>query len=86
MLGHVGDRFGRKRVLVFTLVLMGASTFAIGCLPTYGTIGIAAPIMLLVLRMIQGLSVGGEWGGAVLIASEAAPPHRKVLAASMTAR
>ncbi|GAA1384601.1 MFS transporter [Pseudonocardia kongjuensis] len=83
LFGYIGDRVSRKTSLLITLVMMGGATVAIGCLPTYESIGVAAPIMLLVLRMIQGLSVGGEWGGAVLIASEAAPAHRKVLAASM---
>ncbi|GAA1397213.1 MFS transporter [Pseudonocardia kongjuensis] len=81
--GYIGDRVSRKTSLLITLLLMGGATVAIGLLPTYETIGVAAPIILLFLRMLQGLSVGGEWGGAVLIASEAAPPHRKTLAASM---
>lgn len=81
--GYIGDRVSRKTSLLITLVMMGGATVGIGLLPTYATAGVTAPIMLLVLRMFQGLSVGGEWGGAVLIASEAAPPHRKALAASM---
>ncbi|GAB3944971.1 MFS transporter [Corynebacterium tapiri] len=84
LFGYIGDRVSRNTSLMITLVMMGGSTMAIGLLPTYHTIGIAAPIILLILRCIQGLSVGGEWGGAVLVASESAPLHRKVLAASMS--
>lgn len=68
--GHFGDRVGRKAMLVTSLVLMGAATFAIGLLPTYATIGVAAPILLLVCRLLQGFAVGGEWGGAVLMVAE----------------
>lgn len=68
--GHFGDRLGRKTMLVTTLTMMGIATFLIGVLPTYETIGIAAPISLVALRFIQGLGVGGEWGGAVLMAVE----------------
>lgn len=68
--GHYGDRLGRKTMLVTTLMMMGLATFAIGILPTYETIGIAAPILLVLLRIIQGFGVGGEWGGAVLMAVE----------------
>jgi MHS family shikimate/dehydroshikimate transporter-like MFS transporter len=68
--GHYGDKLGRKNMLVTTLVLMGVATFLIGCLPTHASIGIAAPILLVVLRFIQGFGVGGEWGGAVLMAVE----------------
>ncbi|QUL77886.1 MFS transporter [Brevibacterium sp. SMBL_HHYL_HB1] len=82
LLGHFGDKIGRKAVLVLTLVAMGASTFLIGLLPTFDTIGIAAPIILVVLRLIQGLAVGGEWGGAVLIASENAPEGKKTFYAA----
>ncbi|MFD7920824.1 MFS transporter [Streptomyces sp. NPDC059740] len=77
--GHFGDRYGRKKALVTTLSLMGCSTLAVGLLPGYAQIGAAAPVLLVVLRMIQGVAVGGEWGGAVLIATEHAPPGRKVL-------
>lgn len=75
--GHYGDRVGRKKMLVFTLVLMGASTFLMGLLPTYEHIGIWAAIMLIVLRMLQGFAFGGEWGGAVLMAVEHAPKNRR---------
>jgi metabolite-proton symporter len=68
--GHFGDRVGRKAMLVTTLLLMGLATFVIGLLPTYEQIGIAAPILLILLRLVQGLGVGGEWGGAVLMAVE----------------
>ena len=68
--GHFGDRVGRKKMLVVALMMMGIATFAIGLLPTYATIGVAAPILLLVCRLLQGFAVGGEWGGAVLMAAE----------------
>jgi metabolite-proton symporter len=68
--GHFGDRIGRKKMLVVSLMLMGLSTIAIGLLPTYAAIGLAAPILLLVCRLLQGFAVGGEWGGAVLMAAE----------------
>jgi MFS family permease len=68
--GHFGDRMGRKSMLVTTLMLMGMATFAIGLLPTYDQIGFAAPVLLIVLRFVQGFGVGGEWGGAVLMAVE----------------
>jgi metabolite-proton symporter len=68
--GHFGDRVGRKKMLVFSLMLMGLSTIAIGLLPTYASIGLAAPILLLACRLLQGFAVGGEWGGAVLMAAE----------------
>jgi metabolite-proton symporter len=75
--GHFGDRIGRKRLLMVSLVLMGASTFAIGLLPTYGAVGAAAPIALTLLRLIQGFAVGGEWGGAVLMAAEYGDAKRR---------
>jgi metabolite-proton symporter len=68
--GHFGDRVGRKKMLVVSLMLMGGATIAIGLLPTYATIGLAAPILLLTCRLLQGFAVGGEWGGAVLMAAE----------------
>jgi metabolite-proton symporter len=68
--GHFGDRIGRKRLLMLSLVLMGAATMLIGLLPTYGQIGLAAPLLLVALRLLQGFAVGGEWGGAVLIVAE----------------
>ena len=68
--GHFGDRIGRKGTLVATLLLMGVGTFLIGCLPTYASIGVLAPVLLVLLRVAQGLGVGGEWGGSVLLAME----------------
>lgn len=79
VMGHFGDKVGRKSMLVTSLLLMGAATVAIGLLPTYATIGVAAPILLVVLRFIQGLGVGGEWGGAVLVATENAPENKRGL-------
>jgi MFS family permease len=76
LFGHVGDRLGRKRTLVATMVLMGAATALIGLLPGVATIGLAAPVLLVLLRILQGLAVGGEWGGAVLLATENAPPGK----------
>jgi MFS family permease len=75
--GHYGDRVGRKRMLVFTLVLMGGATFLMGLLPTYQQIGIWAAVLLIFLRMVQGFAFGGEWGGAVLMAVEHAPKGRR---------
>ncbi|RFC70648.1 MFS transporter [Streptomyces sp. AcE210] len=80
--GHFGDRAGRKSTLVVTLLLMGVSTVLIGCLPTYDSIGLAAPILLVVLRVAQGIGVGGEWGGSVLLAMEWGPRKRRGLMAS----
>jgi metabolite-proton symporter len=80
--GHFGDRVGRKNVLVATLLLMGAATFAIGLVPSYDTIGVAAPILLVALRFLQGLGLGGEWGGAVLMSLEHGEAHRRGLNAS----
>ena len=75
--GHYGDRIGRKSLLVWTVVAMGAGTFLIGCLPGYASIGIAAPIALLVLRCVQAMAFGGEWAGAILVAVEHAPKKSK---------
>ncbi|MFE3451983.1 MFS transporter [Nonomuraea sp. NPDC059194] len=74
--GHFGDRLGRKRMLVLTMVLMGAASFLIGLLPTYEQVGSLAPIALVVLRVVQGIAVGGEWGGAVLMSAEHATGRR----------
>lgn len=75
--GHFGDRLGRKSTLVMTLTLMGVATTLIGVLPTYEQVGIAAPLLLVLLRLVQGFAVGGEWGGAVLMAVEHAPDARR---------
>lgn len=75
--GHFGDRFGRKRVLLWSLVIMGATTALIGVLPTYALVGPLAPILLILLRIIQGIAYGAEWGGAVLMAVEHAPQRRR---------
>jgi MFS transporter, MHS family, shikimate and dehydroshikimate transport protein len=77
--GHFGDRAGRKSMLVISLLIMGLATAAIGILPTYASIGIAAPIILVLLRLLQGIGVGGEWGGAVLMAVEHAPKGKRGL-------
>lgn len=81
--GHFGDKVGRKAMLVLTLMIMGGATVAIGLLPTYDQIGMAAPILLLLLRVLQGIGIGGEWGGAVLMAYEFAPPNKKGFYASI---
>jgi MHS family shikimate/dehydroshikimate transporter-like MFS transporter len=77
ILSHFGDRVGRKSMLILTLVGMGVATVAIGLLPGYATIGIAAPILLVACRVVQGMAVGGEWGGAVLLAIEHSPANRR---------
>jgi len=77
--GHYGDKIGRKAMLVTTLLIMGIATFLVGLLPTYETIGIWAPILLVVLRLLQGLGLGGEWGGAVLMAVEHSPDDKRGL-------
>src|SRR5688572_29438017 len=80
--GHYGDRIGRKNVLVVTLMLMGIATFAIGLMPTYAVIGVWAPILLVLLRFLQGLGLGGEWGGAVLMTLESGDRSKRGLNAS----
>jgi MFS transporter, MHS family, shikimate and dehydroshikimate transport protein len=82
LFGHFGDRIGRKPLLVLTLMIMGLATFLIGFLPTYEKIGIWAPILLLALRLIQGIALGGEWGGAVLMSYEFARPEERAYYAS----
>lgn len=76
---HIGDRIGRKKTLVITLSLMGIATFGMGLLPTYQAVGIWAPILLITLRLVQGLGIGGEWGGALLLAVEYAPAEKRGL-------
>ncbi|MFF7236828.1 MFS transporter [Streptomyces collinus] len=75
--GHYGDRLGRKKLLVLSLVMMGGATFAIGLLPTHASVGSAAPVLLTVLRLVQGFALGGEWGGAVLLVSEHGDARRR---------
>ena len=77
LFGHIGDRYGRRGALVWTLSIMGAATFLIGFLPTYAQVGLWAPVLLLVLRLLQGVAAGGEWGGGVLMISESAPPEKR---------
>ncbi|WP_233156972.1 MULTISPECIES: MFS transporter [Amycolatopsis] len=79
VIGHFGDRIGRKSMLVLTLMLAGLATFLIGLLPTYAAIGVAAPILLVFLRLVQAFGVGGEWGGAVLVATEHATPRQRAV-------
>jgi MHS family shikimate/dehydroshikimate transporter-like MFS transporter len=81
--GHFGDKIGRKSVLVMTLMIMGVATFCIGLIPTYAQIGVAAPLLLLLMRVLQGIGLGGEWGGAVLMAFEYAPKGKRGLFASI---
>lgn len=75
--GHFGDRVGRKKLLVISLLMMGGATFAIGLLPTYAAVGVAAPLLLTLLRLIQGFALGGEWGGAVLLVAEHGHPRHR---------
>lgn len=79
LFGHFGDKIGRKKMLVGALALMGVGTTLIGVMPTYQMIGVAAPILLVVLRCVQGFAVGGQWGGAMLVATETAPPGKRGL-------
>src|SRR5688572_1290071 len=75
--GHFGDRIGRKKLLMWSLMLMGVATVLIGLLPTYAQIGVWAPVALVLLRLVQGFAVGGEWGGAVLMAAEHGDAERR---------
>lgn len=84
VLGHIGDKFGRKKVLTFTLLLMGFSTFIIGCLPTYDHVGVLAPILLVIARLLQGISAAGEQAGANSMTLEHAPEHRRAFFTSFT--
>ena len=83
LFGTIGDRLGRRRALVASLLLMGVATVGVGLLPTYESAGLLAPVLLVTLRLLQGVSMGGEWGGAVLLAAEHAPPGRRALYASI---
>ncbi len=85
VMGHFGDRIGRKSVLVWSLMLMGAATFGIGLLPDYGQIGVWAPALLVLCRLVQGFALGGEWGGAVLMSVEHAPIERRGFYGSVVA-
>lgn len=84
LFGHYGDRIGRKQMLVVSLLTIGIATVLIGCLPTYNQIGVAAPVLLVVLRLLQGVALGGEWGGAALMSIEHAPKHKRGLFGSAT--
>jgi MFS family permease len=84
VLGHIGDKFGRKKVLTFTLLLMGLSTFLVGALPTYDQVGVAAPVMLVILRLLQGISAAGEQAGANSMTLEHAPANRRAFFTSFT--
>jgi MFS family permease len=83
LFGTIGDRLGRRQALVISLLLMGVATVGIGLLPTYESAGLIAPVLLVALRLLQGVSMGGEWGGAVLLAAEHAPPGRRALYAAI---
>jgi len=83
-MGHIGDRYGRKRVLLLTVTLMGIATFLVGCLPTYDQIGIWAPVLLVALRLLQGFSASGEQSGANSLSLEHAPEHRRAFFTSFT--
>ncbi|CAD6507963.1 Fosfomycin resistance protein AbaF [Paraburkholderia hiiakae] len=80
--GHLGDRIGRKKALMTTLMMMGVATVCVGLLPSYASVGMLAPVLLVLLRVVQGIAVGGEWGGAVLMAGEHAPEGRRTFFAS----
>jgi metabolite-proton symporter len=77
LFGHFGDRAGRKAAFVVAMVMMGVATTLIGCLPTYSSVGILAPVLLILLRFVQGLAIGGQWGGAMLLVTESAPAHKR---------
>src|SRR5690606_40730248 len=77
LFGHFGDRVGRKTILIVSLLMMGGSTFLVGLLPGYAGWGVLAPVVLVLLRFVQGIGLGGEWGGAALLATEHAPPGRR---------
>lgn len=77
LIGRMGDRLGRKRALLLTMYLMGACTIGIGLLPTYGSVGIVAPILLILVRIVQGIAMGGEWGGSMVLVAESVPTHRR---------
>ena len=81
--GHFGDKLGRKKILILTLQIMGAATVGIGLVPTYEQIGVMAPILLIICRLAQGIGLGGEWGGAVLMSFESAPAHKRAFYGSL---